>query len=69
MAFSFCTAAGGVPAGAHMPNQSEMLKSARPCSASVARSGSTSARRLVDTPSARSLPSFSCPMVVLIGAM
>ena len=49
--FSRATTAGGVPAGARMPNQPVTSKPGMPCSATVGTSGSTLERALVVTAS------------------
>ena len=63
-AFSRLTTAGGVPAGAARPNHADTSNPARPWLASGGTSGSDESGFSEVTPSALSLPAFTCASAV-----
>jgi hypothetical protein len=51
---------GGVPLGAHMPNQMSRLAPGKPCSATVGTSGKNGERLALTMPSSLALPVRMC---------
>src|SRR5260221_5470355 len=65
-AFRRETRPAGVPAGANAPYQVSTSRSGSPCSLSVGTSGKACERSALMTPSARSLPAWTCGCAVCI---